>query len=90
MSKEHRYALLIKRSAEKEMNRLPARAFERVSTVILKLERDPRPRGAKKLRGVHDYRIRLGEHRILYCVDDNQRVVELVAVGHRREVYRGL
>ena len=65
MSKGHRYALLIKRSAEKEMDRLPARAFERVAQAILKLERGPRPRGSRKLRGVHDYRIRLGEYRIL-------------------------
>ena len=86
----HRYAVLIKRSAEKEMDRLPARTFERVAKVILKLERDPRPRGSKKLRGVQDYRIRLGEYRILYCIDDANRVVEVIAVGHRREIHRGL
>lgn len=90
MSKEHRYALLIKRSAEKEMNRPPARAFERVAQAILAPERDPRPRGSKKLRGMHDYRIRLGEYRILYCIDDDNRAVEVIAVGHRREIYRSL
>ena len=84
------YTLLIKRSAEREMDRLPSRAFERIAQAILKLERVPRPRGSKKLRGVHDYHLRVGQYRILYCIDDDSRVVEVVAVGHRREVYRDL
>lgn len=90
MSKERGYTVLIKRSAEKEMDRLARRTFERVAGAILKLERDPRPKGSRKLRGVQDYRLRVGEHRILYCIDDDKRVVEVIAVGHRREVYRGM
>ncbi len=90
MRKGRGYRVLIKRSAEKEMDRLPDRAFQRVAQAILKLERDPRAKGSKKLRGVQDYRLRVGEYRILYCIDDDTRVVEVIAVGHRREVYRGL
>ena len=90
MSKGHGYTILIKRSAEKELDRLPPRTFERVAKAILKLERDPRPKGSKKLRGMQDYRLRLGEYRILYCIDDNDRIVEVIAVGHRRDVYRGI
>ena len=52
MSKRGAYAVRIKRSAEKEMDRLPHRTFERVTQAILKLERVPRPPGSKKLRGV--------------------------------------
>ena len=70
------------------MDRLPARTFARAVQAILKLERDPRPKGSKKLRGVQDYRLRVGEYRVLYSVDDQKRVVEVIAVGHRREVYR--
>ncbi|MCH7527388.1 MAG: type II toxin-antitoxin system RelE/ParE family toxin [Planctomycetes bacterium] len=88
MSKGRGYTVLIKRSAEKEMDRLPARTFARAVQAILKLERDPRPKGSKKLRGVQDYRLRVGEYRVLYSVDDQKRVVEVIAVGHRREVYR--
>ncbi len=90
MSRGLGYTVVIKRSAEKEMDRLPDRTFERVAQAILKLERDPRAKGSKKLRGAQDYRLRVGEYRILYCIDDDTRVVEVIAVGHRREVYRGL
>jgi len=84
------YVVRIKRSAEKEMDRLPERVFERLVEAILSLERDPRPRGVKKLRGVEDYRLRVGQYRILYSVDDRERVVVVFAVGHRRDVYRGI
>ena len=90
MSESGAYTVRIKRSAEKEMDQLPARTFERVSQAILKLERVPRPRGSQKLRGVQDYRLRVGQYRVLYTIDDRARVIEIVAVGHRREVYRGL
>ena len=90
MSKGRGYTVLIKRSAEKEMDRLPARTFERLTRAILKLERDPRPKGSKRLRGVQDYRLRVGEYRVLYSIDDHKRVVQVIAVGHRREVYRGI
>lgn len=90
MSARGRYTVCIKRSAEKEMDRLSARTFERVAEVILRLERDPRPPGTQKLRGVQDYRLRVGQYRILYVIDDRERVVEVIAVGHRRDVYRGI
>ncbi len=66
MSAQGRYTVRIKRSAEKEMDRLPARTFERVAKAILRLERDPRPLGSQKLRGMQDYRLRVGQYRILY------------------------
>ena len=90
MSKGRGYTVLIKRSAEKEMDRLPTSTFKRVAQAILELERDPRPKGSKKLRGMQDYRLRVGEYRVLYSIDDHKRVVEVIAVGHRREVYRGI
>ncbi len=90
MSEPGGYAVRIKRSAEKEMDRLPDRTFERVAQAILKLERDPRPPGSKKLRGAPDHRLRVGQYRILYSVDDRERVVVVSAVGHRRDVYRGV
>ena len=90
MSVQGGYTVRIKRSAEKEMDRLPARTFERVTRAILGLERNPRPPGSQKLRGVQDYRLRVGQYRILYTIDDHERVVEIIAVGHRRDVYRGI
>ena len=70
MSPRGKYEIRIGRSAEKEMNRLPVRVFERVADAILGIEHEPRPRGSKKLRGVEDYRLRVGAYRILYSVDD--------------------
>jgi mRNA interferase RelE/StbE len=87
MSSGPRYAVRIKRSAEKEMDRLSARVFERVSRALLSLEQEPRPRGCRKLRGSEQYRLRVGVYRVLYTIADAQRVVEVVAVGHRRDVY---
>ena len=81
------YALRIKRSAEKEMDRLPRDIFQRVTNALLALEQEPRPRGCRKLRGSDQYRIRVGVYRVLYAVLDADRVVEVVAIGHRRDVY---
>jgi len=80
----------IKRSAEKEMDRLPAQAFGRVTKAILALEHNPRPPDSRKLRTVQEYRLRVGQYRILYVIDDRDRAIEVVAVGHRRDVYRGI
>jgi mRNA interferase RelE/StbE len=82
------YVLIIQRSAEKEMVSLPKQVFERVTEAILKLEDNPRPRGCKKLRGLDEYRLRVGTYRVLFCVDDERRAVTVMAVGHRQDVYK--
>ena len=84
------YTVFIKRSAEKEMDRLPAAAFERVRDAVVALEADPRPKASRKLRAADSWRLRVGSYRILYTIDDARRVVEVIAVGHRRVIYRGL
>jgi len=81
------YQVHILRSAEKEMERLPATVQARLSQRILSLEENPRPRGVKKLSGREEYRLRVSNYRILYVVDDANRTVTIVAIGHRREVY---
>jgi mRNA interferase RelE/StbE len=81
------YQVHILRSAEKEMDRLPATVHARLCKRILSLEDNPRPRGVKKLSGREEYRLRVGDYRILYVIDDGNHTVTIVAVGHRREVY---
>lgn len=83
------YTITIKRSAEREMAALPEKTFERIADSIVGLESDPRKPGSKKLRGSNHYRIRAGDYRILYTIDDENQGIEIVAVGHRKEVYRG-
>ena len=69
------------------MNRLPGTVHARLSKRILSLGDNPRHRGIKKLSGREEYRLRVGDYRVLYIVDDVNRIVTIVAVGHRREVY---
>ena len=83
-----KYRVHIIRSAEKEIDGLPLSMNRRISHKILSLEQNPRPRGSKKLSAREQYRLRVGDYRILYDIDDSNQVVTLFAVGHRSEVYR--
>lgn len=83
-----KYEIKILRSAEREMERLPKVVHHRISNRILSFEDNPRPKGAKKLSTRHEYRLRVGNYRILYTVSDSENAVTIIAVGHRREVYR--
>lgn len=84
------YSLLIKRSAAKELEAIePRQARQRVVTMISSLSTAPRPHGCEKLAGRESrYRVRIGNHRVVYQVDDRSRVVTVVKIGHRSEVYR--
>jgi mRNA interferase RelE/StbE len=73
---------------EKAIARLPEVAYQRMNDAIDALADDPRPPGCEKLSGREGYRIRVGEWRAIYRVDDQQRRVDVVQVAHRRDVYR--
>jgi mRNA interferase RelE/StbE len=83
-----KYSLEIKPAAEKEMDALDNALFARVDRKILVLAENPRPPGSKKLRGYKDqWRIRVGDWRIVYIIDDAAKRVSITRVAHRREVY---
>ena len=82
------YRLLIKSSATKELEALPPKDRRRIATKIQHLASEPRPAGTEKLSGQEKYRLRQGDYRVLYSVDDAQSVVVIVKIGHRRDVYR--
>ena len=82
------YRLLVKPSAVREIEALPRQDRPRIIARISSLARDPRPPGCEKLSGRGQYRLRQGNYRILYEVQDLDLVVVVVKVGHRREVYR--
>ena len=82
------YVVHLKRSAEKELADLPREMHQRIIKRLLTLKANPRPPGAKKLGGGEKYRIRIGDYRVLYTIDDALQKIEVSAVGHRREVYR--
>ena len=85
-----RYELRITPTARKEIDRLPKQARERVEAAIVSLAVDPRPRGSIKMRGLQDtYRRRVGNYRVIYQVNDDDLLILVVAVGDRKDIYRG-
>jgi mRNA interferase RelE/StbE len=82
------YRLKVKRTAAKEIGALPKADCRRVVAKIQLLARDPRPHGCEKLSRAEKYRVRQGNYRILYEIDDSAKLVTVVKVGNRREIYR--
>ena len=82
------YKVLIKPSAVRELESLPKKDRVRVVRRIGMLSDDPRPHGCEKLSGEEKYRLWQGIYRIVYSIDDPERTVLVMKIGHRREVYR--
>ncbi|WP_405178786.1 type II toxin-antitoxin system RelE/ParE family toxin [Nocardia sp. NBC_01377] len=72
----------------KQLQNLPREVFESALHAIIELIENPRPRGAKKLVGRTDWRIRLGQYRIVYEIDDDEQVVTIMTVAKRSDAYR--
>jgi len=83
-----RYELRFKPSVAKDMRDIPKTDLLRILNRIESLRDDPRPVGCEKLSAQERYRLRQGNYRILYEILDLEVVVEVVKIGHRREVYR--
>jgi mRNA interferase RelE/StbE len=82
------FSVEIKPPARKELERLGDRLLARVMVKIEGLENTPRPPGCKKLKGCKDqWRIRVGDYRIIYIVDDSRKLVSVTRIRHRSEVY---
>jgi mRNA interferase RelE/StbE len=83
------YRVLLERAVEKDLARLSSELHDCVIAAIQALATNPRPPGCRKLTGSkHDWRIRLGDYRVIYEIADAIRVVRINRVRHRREVYR--
>ena len=75
--------------AARDFRKLPAEVRRRLSPHIDRLARNPRPHGSSKMSGPEDfYRIRVGDYRIIYTIEDDRLVILVVRIAHRREVYR--
>ncbi len=83
-----KYKVEIKKSAVKEIENLPKKDLRAVLSKISALAEDPRPRDCKKLSGQEKYRVRCGDYRILYSIEDKVLIVCIVKVAHRKDVYR--
>ena len=82
-----KYQVTLKKSVIKDLEKLPDIVLRRIQKAILGLSINPRPEGCKKLKGRDDYRVRVGDFRILYFIDDDRVTVEVVRVQHRKDVY---
>jgi mRNA interferase RelE/StbE len=83
-----RYALDIKPSARKELNNLSDSVVARLARKIEDLAANPRPSGCRKLRGYKDFwRIRVGDYRVVYIIDDDRKMVSVTRIAHRKDVY---
>lgn len=82
------YAAYIKPSAKKDLNKLPEKEVERILSKIAQLEYDPRPIGIQKLTADEGYRIRTGNYRILFTIDDKRQIISIYRIKHRKDVYR--
>ena len=85
------YRIEFKRSVKKDIQPLPQSVLARLREAIEALSLDPHPPGSQMIRGYQDYfRIRLGTYRVIYQVDDVVRIICIIKIGHRKDVYRKL
>jgi mRNA interferase RelE/StbE len=84
------YKVEFRRRAQRALDKLPKADFQAVVETIKELAQTPRPKGIEKVKTTGLWRVRRGDYRIIYSIDDNQQLVTIALVGHRREIYRSL
>lgn len=84
------YKITFKKSAEKEIQKLPSNVVSRIVPVIEGLSKNPRPTGSKKLAGSKEniWRVRVGDYRVVYLIAEEVKIVEVRRVGHRKDIYK--
>jgi mRNA interferase RelE/StbE len=83
------YEILLERSAERDLKKLPKRKFDRIVLGIKSLAQNPKPHGTRKIIGSrNDWRIRVGDYRVIYEIDEEGRAIKIMRIRHRREAYR--
>ncbi len=83
------YRIIIPKIVQKQLRKLPANIYERIVEKIALLAGEPRPAGVKKLKGFeNEYRIRIGDYRVRYEINDKQLTIIILSCRHRRESYR--
>ena len=82
------YTVKLRAKAHKDLRRLPREVHTRVLAQLISLQEEPRPRGVEKLRGKKGWRVRVGDYRIVYEIDDHSQEVVIYRIGHRKDVYR--
>lgn len=81
------YRVRIERRAQKALAKISEPQYTSIKKAILRLAKEPRPDGCKKLKGREGYRIRVGDYRIIYEILDKLLLIDVIDLGHRREIY---
>lgn len=81
------YKITVTRKAIKALEKISEPHYSQIKTSIYQLAEDPRPIGCKKLKGRDGYRIRVGNYRIIYEIFDQILTIDIIAVGHRKDIY---
>jgi len=81
------YSLSFSKQALKELEKINEPFYSNIKNAIIKLTDDPRPQGYKKLKGRDGYRIRVGNYRVIYDIFDAQLIVDIITLGHRKDIY---
>jgi mRNA interferase RelE/StbE len=84
------YKIVLTRSAVKELGGLSSKVHDNVVKHLRKLENQPRGAGIEKLSGIEAYKLRIGNHRVIYEIDDRKKEVRIVMIDDRKQVYRRL
>jgi mRNA interferase RelE/StbE len=82
-----KYTILLSKKAQKQLDKLSDNIVEPILLAISQLENNPRPNGCKKLKGRDGYRIRTGDYRIIYNIFDNELIIDVINLGHRKSIY---
>ncbi len=80
----------LRRKAQRALDRLPKNDFNTVLGTVKDLAKTPRPKGVEKIKSAGLWRVRQGDYRIVYSIDDDKKIVTILRIGHRREIYRSL
>jgi mRNA interferase RelE/StbE len=84
------YRIELRRLAQRGLDKLSKRDFNAIIDAVKGLANTPRPKGVEKIKTAGLWRIRQGDYRIVYTIDDSQKTVIILRIGHRREIYRSL
>lgn len=85
------YKIFIERNAEKDFRKIPKAIRERINSIIIKLKYNPKPLSVRKISGSENYyRIRMGDYRIIYEINDKEKKINIFRIRHRKEAYSNL
>lgn len=82
------YEIEFKKSARKEINKLPPEVAKEILKIIYSLATKPRPPHAKKMVGGAGWRLRIGSYRVIYTIEDKLLIIVIIRIGHRKDIYR--